>query len=134
MTHSFLLKKSSTLFNRRSSKILSTIVSTFTSAYIFHWQSHFSEADQEHVELKYPPSFDGRIVLYPDAKHVRDYFAWRQTDSAYCRVHCLTDIRLSDVVISAHVNNLYNTVFWALVQQGGLSTTEAHARLRVSLL
>lgn len=31
----------------------------------------------------------------------------------------------------AHINNLYNTVFWALVQQGGQTTTEAHAALRV---
>ena len=32
---------------------------------------------------------------------------------------------------SAHINNLYNTCFWALVQQGGMSTAEAHAELKV---
>jgi tRNA(His) guanylyltransferase len=32
---------------------------------------------------------------------------------------------------SAHINNLYNTAFWALVQQGGQTTTEAHETLRV---
>lgn len=32
----------------------------------------------------------------------------------------------------AHINNLYNTVFWALVQQSGETTTQAHATLRVS--
>ena len=32
----------------------------------------------------------------------------------------------------AHINNLYNTAFWSLVQQGGQTTTEAHATLRVS--
>lgn len=31
----------------------------------------------------------------------------------------------------AHINNLYNTTFWALVQNGGQTTTEAHATLRV---
>jgi tRNA(His) 5'-end guanylyltransferase len=31
----------------------------------------------------------------------------------------------------AHINNLYNTTFWALVQQGGQTTTEAHATLKV---
>lgn len=36
------------------------------------------------------------------------------------------DVRL------AHINNVYNTVFWALVLQGGQTTTEAHATLRVS--
>ncbi|TEB19415.1 tRNAHis guanylyltransferase [Coprinellus micaceus] len=30
----------------------------------------------------------------------------------------------------APINNLYNTTFWALVQQGGQTTTEAHATLR----
>lgn len=33
----------------------------------------------------------------------------------------------------AHINNLYNTAFWALVQQGGMSTKEAHATLSVRL-
>jgi tRNA(His) guanylyltransferase len=32
------------------------------------------------------------------------------------------------------VNNLYNTAFWALVQDGGQTTADAHARLRVSIL
>ena len=32
---------------------------------------------------------------------------------------------------SAHINNLYNTAFWALVQQGCHTTTDAHAILRV---
>jgi len=41
---------------------------------------------------------------------VRDYFAWRQADT--------------------HINNLYNTTFWSLVQQGGQTTTKAHATLR----
>lgn len=30
----------------------------------------------------------------------------------------------------AHINNLYNTVFWALVQQGGKTEREAHERLK----
>lgn len=38
------------------------------------------------------------------------------------------------VSITAHVNNLYNTVFWALVQQGDQTSTEAHATLRVTLI
>ncbi|KAG5717236.1 hypothetical protein E4T56_gene15661, partial [Termitomyces sp. T112] len=33
-------------------------------------------------------------------------------------------------VLQAHINNLYNTVFWALVQLGGETTTQAHATLR----
>lgn len=35
------------------------------------------------------------------------------------------------VYVSGHINNLYNTVFWALAQKGGLTTTEAEDRLKV---
>jgi len=31
--------------------------------------------------LRYPPSFDARLVLYPGIQEVRDYFSWRQVDS-----------------------------------------------------
>ncbi|KAF8823901.1 hypothetical protein HHX47_DHR9000214 [Lentinula edodes] len=103
--YSFLLRKSTALYNRRQAKIVSTLTSLFTSCYVFHWPRYFPD-----VPLRYPPSFDGRIVLYPSEQEVRDYFAWRQADT--------------------HINNLYNTAFWALVQQGGLTTTDAHAVLR----
>ncbi|EKM48545.1 uncharacterized protein PHACADRAFT_202682 [Phanerochaete carnosa HHB-10118-sp] len=103
--YSFLFRKSTALYNRRQAKILTTVVSLFTSSYVFNWPRYFHS-----LSLKYPPSFDGRIVLYPSAKEVRDYFAWRQADT--------------------HINNLYNTTFWALVQQGGQTTTEAHSTLR----
>ncbi|KAK7461705.1 tRNA-His guanylyltransferase [Stygiomarasmius scandens] len=103
--YSFLLRKSTSLYNRRQAKIVSTLTSLFTSNYVFHWPKYFPEKP-----LQYPPSFDGRIVLYPTVKEVKDYFAWRQADT--------------------HINNLYNTTFWALVQQGGQTTTEAHATLR----
>ncbi|KZV84114.1 tRNAHis guanylyltransferase [Exidia glandulosa HHB12029] len=105
---SFLLRKSCSLYSRRQSKILSTITSYFTSVYVMQWATFFPNKP-----LKYPPSFDGRIILYPTAQHVRDYFAWRQADT--------------------HINNLYNTVFWALVQQGGESTTQAHETLKGSV-
>ncbi|KIK70375.1 hypothetical protein GYMLUDRAFT_148632 [Collybiopsis luxurians FD-317 M1] len=103
--YSFLLRKSTELYNRRQSKIVSTLTSLFTSCYVFHWPKYFPD-----IALQYPPSFDGRIVLYPSEREVRDYFAWRQADT--------------------HINNLYNTAFWALVQQGGQTTAEAHATLR----
>ncbi|KAG6817230.1 hypothetical protein H0H87_011287 [Tephrocybe sp. NHM501043] len=103
--YSFLLRRSTDLYNRREAKIVSTLTSLFTSSYVFNWQKYFPDKP-----LQYPPSFDGRIVLYPQEQHVRDYFAWRQADT--------------------HINNLYNTVFWALVQQGGETTTQAHATLR----
>ncbi|KAL9041893.1 MAG: hypothetical protein Q9180_000974 [Flavoplaca navasiana] len=42
---------------------------------------------------------------------MRDYLSWRQAD--------------------CHINNLYNTAFWALVQKGDVGTTEAEEILKV---
>ncbi|KAF8629976.1 hypothetical protein AX17_005541 [Amanita inopinata Kibby_2008] len=103
--YSFLLRKQTTLYNRRQAKIVSTLTSYFTSCYVFHWSKYLPD-----TSLRYPPSFDGRIVLYPTEREVRDYFSWRQADT--------------------HINNLYNTAFWALVQQGEETTAQAHATLR----
>ena len=38
---------------------------------------------------------------------------------------------LNVIALPAHINNLYNTVFWALVQQGKKTVREAHAELNV---
>lgn len=102
--YSFLLRKSTTLYNRRQSKITTHIVSLFTSAYVFNWPRFFPGR-----ELKVPPSFDGRMVVYPNETVVRDYFSWRQADT--------------------HINNLYNTTFWALVLKGGMTEQQATKQL-----
>jgi len=75
---SFLLTRECKLYNRREFKIVTAFVSLFTSFYMFHWKEFFPQK-----ELKYPPSFDGRAILYPDVKNVRDYFAWRQADCIF---------------------------------------------------
>jgi len=75
---SFLLKKSTTIYNRRQSKIVSILTSQFTSSYVFHWSRYFPD-----TLLQYPPSFDGRIICYPTEKSAKDYFSWRQADSKY---------------------------------------------------
>ncbi|KAG8935310.1 tRNA-His guanylyltransferase [Tulasnella sp. 417] len=93
------------LIAEKESKILSTVVSHFTSSYVFNWSRYFPDK-----VLQYPPTFDARVVVYPSDKEVKDYFAWRQADT--------------------HINNLYNTTFWALVQQGGMTTSEAHEKLK----
>ena len=89
------------------SKISTTMASYFASSYVFYWSTHLGA-----TPLKYPPTFDCRIVLYPTNQNLRDYLSWRQAD--------------------CHINNLYNTCFWALVHSG-LSTTEAEKRLSVSM-
>ncbi|KAK9869358.1 hypothetical protein WA026_003115 [Henosepilachna vigintioctopunctata] len=102
--YSFVLRKDTEIFNRRGFKIMTYINSLFTSSYVFYWKQYFKE-----VKLKSPPYFDARIVLYPTDENIRDYLSWRQAD--------------------CHVNNLYNTTFWALVIKGGLSNIEAEKRL-----
>jgi len=107
--YSFVFHKSCVLFERRSSKIVTTIVSTFTAYYVHLWVSFFPD-----MALTPPlPSFDGRTVQYPSAQNLRDYMSWRQVD--------------------CHINNLYNTTFWALIQKGGMDATDAEKELAGSL-
>ncbi len=103
--YSFVLRKNSTLYNRRSDKIATTIVSCFTANYMLHFKEFFPDQ-----ELKEIPMFDGRCVCYPSNEIIRDYFSWRQAD--------------------CHINNMYNTCFWSLVQNGGYSTEDAHKFLK----
>lgn len=103
---SFIYDRSSNLFDRRESKILTTVVSTFTSYYVYLWPSHFPDKS-----LSAPmPSFDGRVAQYPSIRNLRDYLSWRQVD--------------------CHINNLYNTTFWALVQNGDMGATKAEEKLK----
>ncbi|KIW94315.1 uncharacterized protein Z519_05631 [Cladophialophora bantiana CBS 173.52] len=135
--YSFVFHRSATLFERRRDKIVSTVVSTFTAAYVLGWDLFFcpeqegvkegakqQEEGEEKDESARPaaaqkskmlsmdmlPTFDGRAVCYPSWGNLRDYLSWRQVD--------------------CHINNLYNTTFWALVQQGGMTHTAAEEFLK----
>uniref|UniRef100_A0A1A9VLX9 Probable tRNA(His) guanylyltransferase n=1 Tax=Glossina austeni TaxID=7395 RepID=A0A1A9VLX9_GLOAU len=103
--YSFVFRKETNVYNRRSSKLLSYVTSLFTSCYVMYWPQWMGNQ-----KLTYPPSFDGRVVLYPSDQNLRDYLSWRQAD--------------------VHINNLYNTAFWNLVQKKGLTNKEAEAKLR----
>ncbi|KAK2078941.1 hypothetical protein QBZ16_002631 [Prototheca wickerhamii] len=105
--YSFVLAPSSKLYGRRSSKLVSLITSCFTGSYIRRWPERLPG-----TPLRSTPLFDGRAVCYPTLKILRDYLAWRQVDT--------------------HINNLYNTCFWALVKAGS-SQTAAHERLKGTL-
>ena len=104
---SFVFRRKSQVYSRRSDKIVTNVASLFASSFTFNWMK------TEKRPLKYPPSFDARAVVYPTNNNLRDYLSWRQAD--------------------CHINNLYNTTFWALVLQGGLSNREAEERLKGSL-
>ena len=84
---------------------MSCVLSLFTSAFVYNFSEYFDDPKPKRI-----PSFDGRIVLYPSFEDLKAYLSWRQVD--------------------CHINNLYNTTFWALVNKGGLTTTEAHAKLK----
>lgn len=108
------------------SKLVATIVSTFTAHYIFNWSGQFPDKP-----LSPPlPSFDGRAVCYPSLQNLRDYLSWRQAD---CKPICCCVMGRWLLTRSGHINNLYNTAFWALIQQGGLDAKEAEKLLSVSL-
>ncbi|KAL8212140.1 UNVERIFIED_CONTAM: tRNA-histidine guanylyltransferase 1-like [Gekko kuhli] len=106
--YSFVFKKRSNWFKRRSSKFMTHVVSQFAASYVFYWKDYF-----EDQPLLYPPGFDGRVVLYPSDQNLKDYLSWRQAD--------------------CHINNLYNTVFWSLVQKSGLTPVQAQKRLQGTL-
>lgn len=103
--YSFVLRKETTLYGRRSAKLVSVIVSAFTASFVQSWTLFFPE--QPLLSL---PIFDGRAVCYPTDAILRDYLAWRQTDT--------------------HVNNQYNTCFWTLIQQDGKTPAEAQRLLK----
>ncbi|KTW28808.1 hypothetical protein T552_01438 [Pneumocystis carinii B80] len=106
--YSFVFRKNTQLYGRRESKLVTSVVSFFTSNYVFLWPNYFVD-----TILTYPPSFDARVILYPSIQNLKDYLSWRQVD--------------------CHINNLYNTTFWALVQKGNLSTTDAEKLLMGTL-
>ncbi|PHH70881.1 hypothetical protein CDD80_5672 [Ophiocordyceps camponoti-rufipedis] len=119
--YSFVFHKTCNLFDRRASKLVSTVVSTFTANYVYSWCAHFPD-----TPLSFPlPTFDGRAVCYPSVENLRDYLSWRQVD---CRSTPSLARRFT-LTQQGHINNLYNTTFWALVQMGGLENKDAEKAL-----
>ncbi|KAH8375727.1 hypothetical protein KR093_003143 [Drosophila rubida] len=105
--YSFVFRKDTTAFKRRASKLLTYVTSLFSTSYVMNWPKWMDR------QLVYAPCFDGRTVLYPSDANLRDYLSWRQAD--------------------VHVNNLYNTAFWKLVLESGLTNQQAEERLRGTL-
>eukprot|EP01117_Protostelium_nocturnum_P008778 TRINITY_DN3147_c0_g1_i1.p1 TRINITY_DN3147_c0_g1~~TRINITY_DN3147_c0_g1_i1.p1 ORF type:complete len:229 (-),score=83.03 TRINITY_DN3147_c0_g1_i1:92-778(-) len=105
--YSFVLKRECKTFERRTSKIVSTFASLFSSSYVFYWNSFFPDE-----KLQKPPTFDARAVCYPTTKNLRDYLSWRQVD--------------------CHINNMYNLCFWKLVQSG-VTAKDAENQLKGTL-
>lgn len=106
----FLLRRDCELFERREMKLISTFASYMSVNYMLQWNKTFPEKP---ISAERIPTFDARAVTYPNAQTVRDYFSWRQVD--------------------CHINNLYNTTFWSLIQKCGMTTTESENFLKGTL-
>lgn len=104
--YSFILRHDTSLYNRRRDKLSSLFVSLFTSNYVALWPKFFTDIE---LDTKHLPFFDSRCVAYPNLQTIKDYLSWRFVDT--------------------HINNLYNTVFWQLVQKCDLTTQEAEKKL-----
>lgn len=87
---SFVLKKESEFYQRRESKILSVLVSFFTSVFAIKWKDFFPQ------KLSFAPSFHARVVQCPTLEVLQTYLGWRQRD--------------------CHLNYLYDTCFWNLIR------------------
>lgn len=103
--YSFVFKKDTEFHKRRSSKILSLIVSFFTSVYVKKWKEFFPQ------ELSLAPSFHSRIISCASMEVLQAYLTWRQGD--------------------CHTENQYNTCLWTLIERGGIKREEAQNRLKV---
>ncbi|XP_073119038.1 tRNA(His) guanylyltransferase 2-like isoform X2 [Henckelia pumila] len=103
---SFVFKKETKFYQRRASKILSLIVSFFTSVYVSKWKEVFPEKD-----LRYSPSFRGRVILCASVEVLQAYLAWRQNE--------------------CHISNQYDTCLWQLIK-GGKPEKEAREMLEGS--
>jgi len=64
---SFIFRKKSKTYQRRSEKLISCVTSCFTAAYVKHWDKFVQK------ELKALPVFDARCVIYPNKEILRDY-------------------------------------------------------------
>ncbi|KAK3211789.1 hypothetical protein Dsin_016495 [Dipteronia sinensis] len=91
--YSFVFKKTSKFYRRRASKILSLIVSFFTSVYVTKWKEFFPSK-----KLRYSPSFHARAICCASIEILQAYLAWRQND--------------------CHINNQYETCLGMLVKCG----------------
>ncbi|KAG5529284.1 hypothetical protein RHGRI_029845 [Rhododendron griersonianum] len=102
--YSFVFKKKSTFYKRRASKILSVIVSLFSSVYVTKWKDYFRQ-----MELRFAPSFQSRIITCASMEVLQAYLTWRQND--------------------CHVQNQCNTCLWMLIKSGN-SEREAQEVLK----
>ncbi|KAL1806609.1 hypothetical protein DCAR_0832433 [Daucus carota subsp. sativus] len=104
--YSFVFSKETRFYQRRASKILSLVVSCFSSNYVRSWKDYFPGLDLAGV-----PVFKSRVLCCANVEVVQTYLAWRQRE--------------------CHAGNQYNTCLWNLVK-GGKTEVEAREVLKGS--
>lgn len=78
--YSFVLHEDCQLFERRAAKLATSISTAFSVEYCMQWDKYFPGQPLDRPF----PTFDGRCVLYPKKKILRDYLSWRQADCKSC--------------------------------------------------
>ncbi|MED6151661.1 hypothetical protein PIB30_084554 [Stylosanthes scabra] len=102
--YTFVFKKTSKFYDRRASKVLSTITSFFSSIFVTKWSDFFPQK-----ELQYSPSFHGHVTSCALVDVLQAYLLWRQN--------------------ICHATNQYDQCFWRLVECGK-DVKEAHDLLK----
>lgn len=150
---SFVLHPTCNLFQRRASKLITTITSTFTSYYVYLWPKFMvdpnpsvginaREDENAHIaasssepERAVPPATTATASNTETGAGAQLYPPLPSFDGRAVCYPSMGNMRdyLAWRQADAHINNLYNTTFWNLVLKGGLTTTEAEKELAVSL-
>lgn len=71
---SFVFRKTTGIFDRDGDRILATLVSLFSSAFLFFFPKYFDK-----VRMIIIPSFAGKVNLYPGLGELKAYISSRQS-------------------------------------------------------
>eukprot|EP00923_Selenidium_pygospionis_P017599 GHVN01030955.1.p1 GENE.GHVN01030955.1~~GHVN01030955.1.p1 ORF type:complete len:314 (-),score=32.99 GHVN01030955.1:573-1514(-) len=150
--YSFVFRRTTNLWNRRASKIMSSVVSLFSSTYVMRWAANFTTAPgcerdssgrtagdtktSEWAHTSEPPTVSRDAAASNQTKNVSVGFnasacSELQLPPTFdARIVCYpTDKDIRDYLswrqVDCHVNNQYNTSFWCLVKSGE-TPTEAY--------
>lgn len=72
--YSFVFHRNTNLYNRRASKIASSVNSLFTAIYTSQWPIWFSNHQQLDI-----PIYCSSTYVFPLDENIKKYFLWRQT-------------------------------------------------------
>ena len=77
-----VFSRTTSTFNRRRDKIVSTVVSLFVSSFVYKWKEFFD------IPMIEPPEFTGKITLFPRRRTVIEFLISEQLRAAS---HCISE-------------------------------------------